>query len=161
MDIECFNRFNYSQQMNRYIIENPVHRFTTTVDFYQYEIQPGESMRIDLIMQSIYDDPAMYSNCDIILYINGIDNPLNLKEGQIINYIDSENFSYFRYTELGGTAKSSNIKQSLAVPSKTTRTDINRAKFIESDYTLPPVLLTVSQPSVTIDSQGINVGGLK
>ena len=38
---------------------------------------------------------------------------------------------------------------------------INRTKFIESDYTLPPVLMSKSDPAVKINSQNIIVGGLK
>ena len=36
-----------------------------------YVVQRGEDMRIDLVMQSIYEEETGgYMNCDIILYIN-------------------------------------------------------------------------------------------
>lgn len=161
MDINCFTRFNYSTKLNRYLLENPSHKYTTSVNFYEYTVQRGEEMRLDLIMQSIYTGAETYKDADIILYINDIDNPLNIKEGQIIKYVVIDDLVKFRYTELGGTAKGNSVKQSLAIPSKTTRTDKNRTKFLESDYTLPPVLLSKSSPSVKIDSKNIIVGGLK
>ena len=161
MDIECFNRFNYSKNLDRYLLENPVHKYATSINFYNYTVQRGEEMRLDLIMESIYNDPQSYKDVDVILYINGIDNPLNIRENQVIKYVGVDDIAKFRYTELGETAKSDNIKQSLAIPSKTTRTDKNRSKFIESDYTLPPVLMSKSDPSVKVDSKSIIVGGLK
>lgn len=161
MDIECFNRFNYSNTLKRYLLENPSHKYDNTINFYEYVVQKGEEMRLDLIMQSIYNDPDTYKDVDIILYINDIDNPLNIRANQVIKYVGINDLVKFRYTELGGTAKGNNIKQSLAIPSKTTRTDKNRTKFIEGDYTLPPILLSQSNPSVKIDSQNIIVGGLK
>ena len=161
MNIECFNRVNYSPKLRRYLLEVPLHRFTEEVYFYQYEVQKGEEMRLDLIMQSIYNNPDSYSDVDVILYINGIDNPLNIREGQIILYADLENLSKFRYTERGSTAKVQNIKQSLAIVNKSTRTDKNRTKFIEESYTLPPTVLSKSEPAVRMDSQNIIVGGLR
>jgi len=161
MDIECFNRFNYSTKLKRYLLENPTHKYATSINFYEYVVQKGEEMRLDLIMQSIYNDPETYKDVDIILYINGIDNPLNIREGQVIRYVGLEDIVKFRYTELGGTAKGDSVKQSLAIPSKTTRTDKNRTKFLESDYTLPPVLMSKSDPSVKVSSDNIIVGGLK
>jgi hypothetical protein len=161
MNIECFNRVNYSAKQKRYLLEVPLHKFSLSVYFYQYEVQKGEEMRLDLIMQSIYNDPDSYKDADVILYINGIDNPLNIRDGQIILYTDLENLAKFRYTEKGSTAKVQNIKQSLAVVNKSTRTDKNRTKFIEENYTLPPTVLNKSEPSVRIDSQSIIVGGLR
>jgi hypothetical protein len=161
MNIECFNRVNYSPKQKRYLLEVPLHKYSLSVYFYQYEVQNGEEMRLDLIMESIYNDPESYKDADIILYINGIDNPLNIKAGQIILYTDLENLAKFRYTEKGSTSKVRNVKQTLAVVNKSTRTDKNRTKFIEESYTLPPTLLSKNEPAVKIDSQNIIVGGIK
>ena len=161
MDIECFNRVNYSRKEKRYLLEVPLHKFSLDVSFYQYEVQKGEEMRLDLIMDSIYNNPESYKDVDVILYINGIDNPLNIRAGQVIIYADLENLSKFRYTEKGETARVQNIKQSLAIVNKSTRTDKNRTKFIEESYTLPPTVLSKSEPSVRIDSKNIIVGGLR
>jgi len=136
--------------------------FNASTDLYEYTVQKYEEMRIDSVMLSIYPDyNAALADVDVILYINGIDNPLNIRAGQIIIYADLENLNRFRYTENGETAKVQNIKQSLAIVNKSTRTDKNRTKFIEENYTLPPTVLSKSEPSVRIDSKNIIVGGLR
>ena len=38
--------------------------------------------------------------------------------------------------------------------------DEKRKKFLDSDYSLPPVVLPESRPSVTMDEFKIKVGGL-
>jgi hypothetical protein len=35
---------------------------------YEYEVQKGEDMRLDLVMQSIYNDASTFRDVDIILY---------------------------------------------------------------------------------------------
>ena len=139
MDIECFDRFKFSTTMDRIVIETPVHKYAVT-EMYEYEVQKGEEMRLDLVMQSIYNDAYTYKDVDIILYLNGIDNPLNIREGQKIRYININEFDSFRYVELGGEKSGSTIRSILGAPNKTTRVDSNRTKFLESGYTLPPVL---------------------
>ena len=51
MDIECFNRFKFSTNKDRILIETPVHRYDTVTEMYEYEVQKGEDMRLDLVMQ--------------------------------------------------------------------------------------------------------------
>ena len=48
------------------------------VEMYSYVVQQGEEMRIDLISESIY---GSIEYVDILMHINYIDNPLNIKEG--------------------------------------------------------------------------------
>jgi hypothetical protein len=125
-----------------------------------YTVQRGEDMRIDLVMKSIYDDAYTFSDLDIILHINHIDNPLNIREGMIIFYPPAGSFAEYRFTEKITKASSKSVKQSLGVLNKTTRVDEKRKKFLDSDYSLPPVVLPESRPSVTVDEYKIRVGGL-
>jgi len=125
-----------------------------------YVVQKGEDMRIDLVMKSIYDDIYVFSDIDVILYINHIDNPLNVREGMIIYYPDEESLQDFRYYENGTLAENKSIKQRLGVLNKTTRVDEKRKKFLDSNYSLPPVVQQRSRPGVTMDETNINVGGL-
>jgi hypothetical protein len=57
-------------------------------------------------------------------------------------------------------SKSKSVKQKLGVLNKTTRVDEKRKKFIDADYSLPPVVKQQSSPSVTFDSENIKIGGL-
>lgn len=125
-----------------------------------YTVQRGEDMRIDLVMKSIYDDIYNFKDIDILLYINNIDNPLNIREGMILYYPESSAFEGYRFYEEVSAAVKKSVKQSLGVLNKTTRVDEKRKKFLDSDYSLPPVVLQESRPSVTMDDNKIKVGGL-
>lgn len=125
-----------------------------------YEVQKGEDMRIDLVMDSIYDDDYTLSDLDVILYINGIDNPLNIREGMLIYFPQQETLEEFRYYDNGGEGVSKSIKSQLGVLNKTMRKDENRKKFIDSDYSLPPTVMKESRPAVTVSNGTIFVGGL-
>jgi hypothetical protein len=160
MNIDCFTRFYFSNGLNRFLLETPVHNYNGTIQLKEYTVQKGEEMRLDLIIESIYGDISYYKDVDVILYINGIDNPLNIREDQVIKYPNVGDLPSFRYTENGDTPDDT-IKRSLAVVNKSTRVDKNRAKFVENDYSLPPILLNSSNPPVTIDVDKIIVGGLK
>lgn len=129
-------------------------------DLESYTVQRDEDMRIDLVMKSIYDDIYTFSDIDIILYINNIDNPLNIREGMVIYHPDPSLLAEFRFYEEVTPANSKSVKQSLGVLNKTTRVDEKRKKFLDSDYSLPPVVLQESRPSVTMDENKIRVGGL-
>jgi hypothetical protein len=125
-----------------------------------YTVQRGEDMRIDLVMKSIYDNLYNLKDVDILLYINNIDNPINIREGMILYYPDPSSFEGYRFYEEVSAAVKKSVKQSLGVLNKTTRVDEKRKKFLDSDYSLPPVVLQESRPSVTMDDNKIKVGGL-
>lgn len=145
----------------RWRIEDPSFRWVDTSSLQTYQVQKGEDMRIDLVMNSIYeDDQDLQKNCDIILYLNGIDNPLNIREGMILYYPSAEAFEEIRYEELESNYVTKSVKERLGVPNKTTRKDNNRKKFLEADYSLPPVVLKESRPGVVITSSQILVGGI-
>jgi hypothetical protein len=127
-----------------------------------YIVQKGEDMRIDLVMMSIYDEYSL-KDVDVILHINDIDNPLNIREGMELFYPVAESddpFTNFRYQEISGDSVSKSIKSQLGVLNKTTRKDENRKKFLDSNYSLPPTVMRESRPSVTVSDGNIYVGGL-
>lgn len=130
------------------------------VQLESYTVQKGENMRIDLVMKSMYDDIYTFPEIDIILYINDIDNPINIREGMLLYYPPGEAFEEFRYYENGSVASNKSIKQRLGVLNKTTRTDEKRKKFLDANYSLPPVVLQETRAAVTMDAKNINVGGL-
>ena len=130
--------------------------------FSTYVVESSDEGRIDLIMQSIYGvDADYFSSLDIILYLNDIDNPLNILAGTEIIYIQGDLLDNYRYTELGETVTNTDIKNLLSVPNKTTRIDSNRQKFVDNDYSLPPVVSSNNTPPVQVTSDKIIVGGIK
>ena len=124
-----------------------------------YEVQKGEEMRIDLVMSSIYDEYSL-ADLDVILYINDIDNPLNIREGMLLSFPEHEDLVSFRYYDSGGDVVSKSIKSQLGVLNKTMRKDENRKKFLDSNYSLPPTVMKESKPAVTVSNGTIFVGGV-
>ena len=119
-------------------------------------------MRIDSVMLSMYPDyNAVLSDTDIILYINGIDNPLNIVEGMIIKYPRFEMLESFRIFLVDSkAAKSIRNKLAVANPNKSTRKDGARQKFVENDYLLPPVVLGSPRDPVRTGEGTILIGGM-
>lgn len=143
-------------------IESPSFEPNDTIGFDEYEVQPGEDMRIDLVMQSIYgEETYSYKDIDVILYINNIDNPLNIRKGMIILYPPEGNLSAFRYEEVEASKVSKSVQSRLGVLNQTTRRDEKRKKFLDAEYSLPPVVLRESRPGVIITPTEILIGGVK
>ncbi len=138
------------------IMRNPI------PDLYEYTVQKYEEMRIDSVMLSIYPDyNAVLSDVDVILYINGIDNPLNIVEGMTIKYPSYESLESFRVFLVDSKAGKI-IRNTLAVanPNKSTRKDSARQKFVENDYLLPPVVLGAPRDPVRTGDGTILIGGM-
>ena len=127
----------------------------------QYIVDRDQEMRPDLIIKSMYDLNEM-DNLDIILYLNGIDNPLNIKEGMVLFYPVYSDLEKFRYQITGNelTEKPSSVQKQLSIPNKTTRTDNSRKKYIDNGFSLPPVVLQAPKEPVRLDGKNILVGGL-
>lgn len=159
MDINYFNLVRYSNILGRYSLETPSHTYVLR-DLEEYTVQENEDMRFDLIILSIYEDKMYYEYLDVILYINNIDNPLNVRYGQKILYPSREDLDLFRIdiesTELLGDKKV-NINGN---HSKINRVDKNRADFINNNYTLNPVQSTDNQGSVSLEGNSLKITGL-
>ena len=133
--------------------------FRDDIALYTYEVQKFEEMRIDSVMMSIYNDVLLLPNADIILYLNGIDNPLNIMEGDILYYPESSKFDLFRL-EPTKSSTSTSIAAMLSTPNKTTQKDNNRINYLQNGYSLPPVVLEESTPPITLDNGKVLVGGI-
>jgi len=118
-------------------------------------------MRMDLVIKSIYDDSFYIKDLDIILHINDIDNPLNVREGMVIFYPHVNSLDDYRHIEVESNGSNKSVKQLLGVPNKITRKDEKRKKFLDSDYSLPPVVMKESRPGVIVTSTDIMIGGVK
>jgi hypothetical protein len=133
-----------------------------TPDLYEYIVKRYEEMRIDSVMLSIYPDyNAVLSDVDVILYINGIDNPLNIVEGMTIKYPIFDMLDTFRVFMIDSKA-GKNIRNTLAVanPNKSTRKDGARQKFVENNFLLPPVVLGATRDPVRTGEGTILIGGM-
>ena len=143
-----------------YGIETPSFVYRNNIRLFSYVVQRHEEMRIDLVMKSIYGESDYFKDLDVILYINGIDNPLEIRESDTILYPNPGDLGEFRYYERGNFTENKKISEKLGVPNKTTRKDSNREKFINNGYSLPPVVMAESKNPVRIDKNTIFIGGL-
>lgn len=147
-------------EAGRHELETPSFFYNPNVKLYSYVVQAGEEMRIDLVMESIYGDGYQFEHLDVILYINGIENPLNVAAGATLLYPAINDIPYFRYYESGTTVENKKIAEKLSVPNKTTRKDASRQDFVNSGYSLPPVVLPETKPPVRVSSDKIIIGGI-
>lgn len=163
MNIMSLESLKYNTYTKLYNFYYPVLAYVdTNIDksLGMYVVQQGEEMRIDLVMMSIYDDVSVLKNIDVLLFINNIDNPLNIMEGDVIYYTPIEVLDSYRYSFEPNSRAGENVRRALAVPNKTTKKDSNRRKFIENGYSLPPVVLDESKPPVRVEDDKIVIGGL-
>jgi hypothetical protein len=158
MKIKSLDELKFDTDKQMYNLFVPQFVFLPSILYYEYEVQKTEDMRIDLVMLSIYnEDESVLENTDIILYINGIDNPLNIKEGMKILYVSINDFDLLRIYLLN---QGEDVKSKIAIPNKTTRKDDSRKKYIESGYSLPPVVLEKPQQPVRLSDGDILIGGI-
>jgi hypothetical protein len=131
-----------------------------------YVVGRDDEMRIDLIFKNIYELESNevgihLGNIDILLVLNNIDNPLNIKEGTVIKYPQLGQFDLFRLIVDEDQSKIKNsVGQKLSVPNKTTRKDKSRGSYLENDYSLPPVVLEAPREPVRIEDNIFSIGGL-
>jgi hypothetical protein len=169
MDIISLNEYltsdvNQNNLVNLFkpAIMNP----TLDGELETYIVGRDDEMRIDLIFKNIYElesnEVGIYlGNIDVLLTLNNIDNPLNIKEGTVIRYPQLGQFDLFRLRIDENQSKiKSSVGQKLSVPNKTTRKDKSRGKYLENDYSLPPVVLEAPKEPVRIEDNIFSIGGL-
>lgn len=168
MDIYSLNnQVKFDTAQNLYNFFQPTFLYNTNVELEDYEVTRDDEMRIDLIFMNMYQyDITMLHNylqdIDIILFINNIDNALNIKEGMILKYPSPDDFDRFRYTDTLETLSTDVTKQLATpnLPNKATKVDPNRQAYLENDYSLPPVVLDVPREPVRIQDGKFSIGGL-
>jgi hypothetical protein len=116
-------------------------------------------MRLDLIMESIYGDISYYEYVDVILYINGIDNPLNINSGQIIYYPSTEVFDDL-LLKPDIDVNRNDVALAFSNSSKVSKSDPNRDKYVNNNFSLPPVVNKTPTQSVRVENGFIKMGGL-
>lgn len=117
---------------------------------YPFTVMKEHEMRIDLISKEIYKS-IDYS--DMILNLNDIDNPLNIKSGDIIYYVDLGEIEGYK---LDNNASKENRKNLLS-QNKSNVKDNNRQKYIEDNYQLPPTILSLPQSPITSNGNKITI----
>jgi hypothetical protein len=166
MDIKVLNEFiRFDEDLDLFDLTQSYLILRNDVSYSEIEVEEWHEMRVDLLFRDMYDlDPfevGLYlGNIDIILFVNNIDNPLNIKKGMTLRFPSSlEDFNRFRFTEDPSSDRLS-IKERLVVPNKSTKKDKNREKFKENGLSLPPTILDKPRPPVRIENGQFSIGGL-
>jgi hypothetical protein len=166
MDIKIINEFvRFDEDLDLFDLAQPYLILRGDVNLAEFEIEEWHEMRVDLLFRDMYDllpneIGVFLENIDIILFINNIDNPLNIKKGMTLLYPTSlEDFGKFRFVEDPTVAKNS-VKERLVVPNKSNKKDKNREKFKENGFSVPPTVLDKPRPPVRIENGQFSVGGL-
>jgi hypothetical protein len=173
MDIKSLN-----QQIRKDPDQNYLYNFfkqttrggVTDDSFREHVVGPDDEMRIDLIMQKIYDlSPTetmnYYEQIDVLLAINNIDNPINIPQGTIIKYPPEVGLlDALRILTDDDKTNPNSVRDKMAkkitVPNKTTRKDKARTDFMKNGMALPPTLLDNPKAPVRLTDSKFSVGGL-
>ena len=140
-----------TKQNNLYDLFIKTYEENPNVPFGQYTVKMEDTMRIDLICQKIYNNTE---HLDFLLNYNSIDNPLNIKEGDVLYYVSADLIDEFTSEE---PIQEEN-KKKFTNPAKATRKDPTRQSFIEQGYTLPPNFLDVPEAPVRIEGNTLVIG---
>lgn len=146
----------------------PTFQINNNVELLPFTVQRDHEMRIDLIFKDMYvvdtPDPTIMYDIDVILFINKIDNPLNIKSGQTLYYpskqSDLQLFRLSEQEELGTRANKSVNQNKLAVPNKSTKKDSSREAFKKNGFSLPPTAQPIPIEPVRIQNQNFTLGGI-
>jgi phage gp45-like len=121
------------------------------VNYNSYRVKKGEEMRIDLVCNSIYGN---IDHVDIILSVNNISNPLNIKEGTTIIYPNIEQIEKLRPQEVAVE----NTQKLLANKDKSTKVDPSRQAYVEQNFNLPPTVMDTPTQQIKVAGNNIRVG---
>jgi hypothetical protein len=125
-------------------------RVDELTNFKLYTVQRGEEMRMDLVCQSIYDN---IQYVDFLCNLNKISNPLNIKFGDTMLYVDREFIERFRVKP-----KTQTEQQVIAKSNRGTLQDKSRQDYIENNFSLPPNVLERPSEQVLIKGSVIKLG---
>lgn len=167
MDIKSIYKYiQYDEDLELFDLTQPTFIYRTDVVMREYEVTRYTEMRIDLILQEMYNlesnEVGLYlENVDVLLYVNNIDNAINIKEGMILEFpAKLEYFEEFRYDISNLESDKLTKRNKLLVPNKTTKKDKNREQYKEDNYLLPPVVLNTPKEPVRIENGKFSVGGV-
>jgi len=125
-------------------------RIDELTNFKLYTVQRGEEMRMDLVCQSIYDNTQYV---DFLCNLNKISNPLNIKFGDTMLYVDRDFIERFRVKP-----KTQTEQQVIAKSNRGTQQDKSRQDYIENNFSLPPNVLERPSEQVLIKGSVIKLG---
>lgn len=135
-----------------YDLFQPTFNTVSNLALSTYVVTREQEMRPDLISKELYNSVDF---ADFICDLNDIDLALNIKENDVIYYVDIASIDSFR----DYSSDRKNASNTLLNSNKTTRLDNVRQDYIENDYKLPPTVLDNPTAAVKIENNQIILGG--
>jgi hypothetical protein len=113
-----------------------------------YIVQREDEMRIDKISTTLYGSS---NNASFLLNLNNIKNPLTIKQGEILLYVDVGQVRLFEPDKPVDDA----VRKDLINNNKAAKKDANRKEYLDTNQAdaLPVTIKKSSIPNVTVDDQ--------
>lgn len=134
-----------------------------TVELVPYTVRKEQQGRIDKIMYDAFNTESMV-DVDVVLFINNIDNPLNIIEGQVLMLpSNSEGLPLFRYDrrfdKMDKKRRDETLGFPAAEPNRSKSVDPNRTKYLDKIY-FPPTVNPNPRASVRTEGGNFLIGGI-
>lgn len=153
MELYNINNLPIDQSLGLYDFTVSTFQYKINFNLFAYIVRRDEEMRIDLVCKHIFNSTT---EIDFLLDFNGIINPLNIHEGDIIFHVRLEDVQYFRIKP----TIFNELRTQLANTNKKARIDKNRQKRLEEEaLSLPPTINQKDTDPVTIQGDNIILGG--
>lgn len=132
------------------------HYVTLAIDIQLrlYIVDRSRAMRLDLVCTDLYSN---IQNLQMLMFINNIDNPFGINEGDVIFWIESKDLSKVKVIDPkiiddGRDDLINAFKASISDPAR-----VNYLKNRGTDK-LPPNIIASSAPKIIIDNNKIIIG---
>tara|TARA_R110000772_G_scaffold12063_1_gene37205 strand:+ start:3073 stop:3558 length:486 start_codon:yes stop_codon:yes gene_type:complete len=118
-----------------------------------YFVTEFEEMRMDLISNLIYGNTEYV---DFLCSLNNIKNPLSVKRGDEILYVDVNEISRFKVSKIN----KDDVRKIISNRRKQSKTDPNRTKYLEEkNYSLPPTITKTDYKPIKYKEGKTHIGG--
>lgn len=152
MQFQQVDKLKFDDKIGLFDIHQSVFKFQDGIPYYPHFVEREEEMRMDLISDRLYKTTE---HTAFLCRLNNIVNPLNIKEGTLLIWVDEHNIE--SYTPPDDTFVEE-VKQTLLNLNKKRRVDKKREEFNklgDTNITLPPVFNEVEVDNVNLSDDGI------
>jgi len=121
---------------------------------YGYKVQRGEEMRMDKICQSIYKNQ---NHLSFLMNLNNIINPLTIKVGDLILYVNEEDIIKFKASPEESNKLRDRVLNKV-ISDKQQQIDKSRKEYVQKRSAvdaLPPNIKPSANSPMTISSDGV------
>lgn len=158
------NRARVIEDTRVYNLFDPKMIYNLEPELKTYVVGRFQDGRIDLVLESMYGGlDGVFENLDIILFLNNLDNPLNVREGMVLVYPAIGDFADYRYDrKLDGldiASRNSLLGTVTTEPNKSRAIDPNRSNYLNK-VAFPPTINQTPKPGVVVQDGKFLIGGI-